>query len=222
MFAEGAGDVEAIPVLVRRLFKDHNLWGNVNLDPAVFRIGAVEGFSGRHAKRWLDKLSAARLRPNTEAILVVLDGDCENWENQRFCARDVACTLAHRAKEIGAGNVFSLGVVFACLEYESWFLAGLESLAGKKLADGRLGVRADAGGFAGNPESAPRGAKGELSRRMASGYKPTTDQALLTKLLDLDLLRKKNLKSFARLERAVVQLAAACQTGRHIATPPSR
>ena len=45
--------------------------------------------------------------------------------------------MAESAAKIGAGRDFSLAVVFACVEYETWLIAGTESLAGRTFKDGR-------------------------------------------------------------------------------------
>ena len=56
---------------------------------------------------------------------------------------------------------------------------------------------------------------------MAQGYKETSDQEPLTKLLldDLDLVRKRGMRSFRRLENALAQLVEACACGKHVVTP---
>jgi hypothetical protein len=54
----------------------------------------------------------------------------------------------------------------------------------------------------------------DAARREAS-------RAELNKLVDLEFVRHRGLRSFARLELAVRQLADACRTGKHVATPPS-
>jgi Domain of unknown function (DUF4276) len=221
LFVEGDGDVEAVPSLVKKLITEGDLWESVQLDNEPFRIGGVDKVSGRHQATWLKRLRAALKRPNLAGILVVLDGDARRWEGNAFCARDAACALVDRAKETGAGATYSLALVFACCEYETWPLAGLQSLAGKMLSDGRPGVREGTTPIVGDLESAPRGAKEALGKLMPNGYKPTLDQAELTKLLDLNEIRLRGLRSFARLESAIRQLCHACRTGQHVATPPS-
>jgi hypothetical protein len=209
--------------LVKRLLTDFGLWDLVQLDENPFRIGGVERISGKqdHQKHWIKHLRAALKRPNVGGVLIVLDGDAKSWEGQPFCAARAAQTLANRAKETGAGTTYSLGFVFACREYETWFLAGIESLAGKRLPDGRPGVQADPPKWDGDLEKEPRGAKEALRKTMPNGYKETLDQVELTRLLDLNQVRQRGLKSFARLEKAIKQLADACKTGTHVATPPS-
>jgi hypothetical protein len=109
-------------------------------------------------------------------------------------------------------------VVFARQEFESWLIAGIESLAGKRLPDGRMidkGAKAPQGDL----EENPRDAKGWFSTLIEGGYKPTRDQAALTDLVDLGAVRKCNLRSFRRLESAVAGLVSAIRNDKHTATP---
>ena len=221
LFVEGDGDVEAVPILVKRLLTEFALWDSVQLDKAAFRIGGVENVSGKNQERWGRRLNAALKRHDVGGILVILDGDARRWEGKPFCAAEAARELTDRARETGAGSVYSLGVVFACREFESWLLAGIESLAGQRLSDGRPGVRAGATAPKGDLEKVPRGAKEAIGKLMPSGYKETLDQAELTSLVDIGQIRQRGLRSFSRLEVAIQQLAQACKTGVHIATPPS-
>lgn len=221
LFVEGRGDVNAVPILVKKIVTEGGGWESMFLDPNPFRIRGVENLVLNANETWLKLLRAALKRPKVAGIVVVLDGDARRWEGRPFCAGQVACTLVERAKAVGAGRLFSLGFVFACCEFETWLLAGVESLAGKRLSDGRPGVAAGTQIFEGELEVAPRNAKGELGRLMNTGYKATLDQAELTTLLDLGVVRQRGLRSFVRLERAVKQLTDAGRTGEHIATPPS-
>jgi hypothetical protein len=108
------------------------------------------------------------------------------------------------------------------LEYETWLIAGVESLAGKPLPDGRPGVKAGAVAPSGNLEEAPRAAKGWLNANMDRGYKPAKDQKALTEMVDVELIRKRGLRSFRRLENAVEQLADAVRSEQHVVTPVER
>jgi hypothetical protein len=165
--------------------------------------------------------AAARTRKNLGGVLLLLDGDLRRFQGQPFCARDAGYYLSERARAAGAGSLFSAASVLALQEYESWLIAGIESLAGKSLPDGRPGVRAGTTLPGGDLEVAPRGAKEWLGRRMDSGYAPTTDQEPLTRLLveDLDPVRKQGMRPFARLEAAVKQLVDAIRSGKHVVTP---
>lgn len=88
------------------------------------------------------------------------------------------------------------------MEYDAWFLAAAESLAGQK------GVKRD---VVSPPEpEAVQDAKGWISKRMAPGrsYSPSTDQPALTAVFDMEVARK-GAPSFDKLCRAVECLLAA-------------
>ncbi len=225
LFVEGEGDEHAVPLLVKKLLTERNAWEHVSLDEQVFRVHGIENLTGRKAGNWVRFLQAAVKRRRVGGILLVLDGDrakvvnATTGDQEPFCAADVARRLAAEARSAGGGSTFSVACVFARQEYESWLLAGIESLRGKALSDGRPGVRADAEFAPRNTDEAPRGAKGELSRLMTNGYKATTDQVELTKLLSLESVRLAKSRSFKRLEDAVFQLCEAMRTGKQIVSP---
>src|SRR5207247_2623734 len=135
-----------------------------------------------------------------------------------FCAANVARSLASEAATVGGGANFSVAVVFARQEYESWLIAGIDSLAGQRLPDGRM-IAKDAKAPEGDVEENPRDAKGWFSAVIEGGYKPTRDQAALTDLVDLQAVRKRNLRSFKRLESALAGLVSAVRNEKHKATP---
>jgi hypothetical protein len=54
---------------------------------------------------------------------------------------------------------------------------------------------------------------------MSTGYKPTRDQAELTRLIDLDEIRSQGMRSFRRLESAVKEMVGAIRSGVHMVTP---
>ncbi len=72
-------------------------------------------------------------------------------------------------------------------------ISGPDSLAGKQAPDGRLIAR-HAKAPESNLEVGRRDAKGWLCDIVAVGYKPTRDQAALTKLVDIDTIRARNLR----------------------------
>jgi hypothetical protein len=109
--------------------------------------------------------------------------------------------------------------VFACQEFESWLIAGIESLAGKKLAEGRIEIPANLKPPEGDLELHPRDAKGWLNEHIPAGYKPSTDQEPLTRATDLNSIRQRNLRSFRRLESALRQVIESIRSGKHIVTP---
>ena len=101
---------------------------------------------------------------------------------------------------------------------ETWLIAGATSLAGRRSPDGRL-IKANAKTPRGDLEAGPRDAKGWLRGIIEGGYKPARDQAVLTKLVDLEAIRARELRSFRRLESAVSGLLQAIRTDKPITSP---
>jgi len=199
LFVEGEGEAEAVPKLVKRLLTEQNAWDAVSLDEQTFRVGGVNRLVKDKYREWKRKLAASLKRRNVGAVLLILDGDVKQFEGDVFCSAKVARSLASEAASVGGGVTFSVAVVFARQEYESWLIAGIDSLAGQRLPDGRL-IAKDAKAPQGDLEVTPRDAKGWFSAVIEGGYKPTRDQAALTDLLDLQAVRERKLRSFQRLE----------------------
>ena len=143
----------------------------------------------------------ARVRANSDVldqqfdrrlfhVLIVLDAD-----DDLPC--DKAPEILRRATT--ARNDRRIGVVLACREYEAWFLAAADSLAGHR----DLGSDTTAPA---NPEST-RNAKGWLAGRMAAGraYQETRDQPAFSSLFDLDQARR-GAPSFDKMWRTVEEL----------------
>jgi hypothetical protein len=220
LLVEGQGDADAAPVLVKKLLTEQHAWDAVVLDPHPLRVGDFSKLVKNDFAPWRRFLGAAGKRPNVGGCLLLLDGDSRGkFESVPFCAARGAQRLVEYARIVGAGTNFSLAVVFACMEFETWLLAGVESLAGRKLPDGRNGVQPDARPPDGDLETAPRDAKGWLNRLIKGGYNQTRDQADLTDMVDLNMVRQRELRSFRRLENAIGQIVAAIRTGNHTATP---
>jgi hypothetical protein len=169
-------------------------------------------------REWKRKLAASLKRRNVGGVLLVLDGDVKKVEGDVFCAAKVARSLASEAASVGGGVTFSVAVVFARQEYESWLIAGIDSLAGQRLSDGRM-IAKNAKAPEGDLEESPRNAKGWFSGVIEGGYKPTRDQGALTDLVDLKAIRKRKLRSFRRLESALAGLVSAVRNDKHTATP---
>jgi hypothetical protein len=151
-------------------------------------------------------------------VLAVYDGDLSSFppgSGSTFCASTAAKSLAAAAAESGAGKMFSLAVVFACEEYETWLVAGARSLMGQRLKDGRPALRPNTTLPAGDFE---RHAKRWLKQNCPN-YRPASDQSALTELLDLACVREQGLRSFRRFEHAIDQLLNAIAGGSHICTP---
>jgi hypothetical protein len=209
LFVEGEGEADAVPTLVRRLLEQGPAYHDwLLLDDKPFRVGSVEKLVKEDFKDWKRLLGASLKRPDVGGVLLILDGDCERITGKAFCAGEMAKSLAAQATHVGAGKLFSVAVVFARQEYESWLIAGIASVAGQALPDGRL-ISPDARAPDGDLEESPRDAKRWLGKVVEGGYKPTRDQAAVTKLIDLDAIRARNLRSFRRLESAISSLRTA-------------
>jgi hypothetical protein len=176
LFVEGEGESDAVPNLVKRILTEQNAWDAVFLDENTFRVGEVSKLVKNKYDHWKRKLAASLKRPNVGGVLLLLDGDVKKIGGEEFCAAKVARSLAGEAKAAGGGARCSVAVVFARQEYESWLIAGVASLAGKRLPDGRI-IAADAKPPAGDVEEGPRNAKGWFSGVVEGGYKPTRDQS---------------------------------------------
>jgi hypothetical protein len=59
------------------------------------------------------------------------------FQHVQVCARRVASMLGQDARAARAGEAYSLGSVFAMKEFETWLLAGIESLRGVPLRRAR-------------------------------------------------------------------------------------
>ena len=219
LFVEGDGDALAVPVLVKRLIAHLDAWDCLFLDPRPFVVGGVNRLFKNDCRNWLRWLGAAAKRGTIGAILLVLDGDAPRIHGERFCAANVARQLAQEATRARGGDLFSVAVVFACQEYESWLIAGVESLSGRPLKDGRPGVPSGTRPPAQDLESAPRNAKGWLNKVIESGYSPVRDQALLTEMVDLELIRNRPMRSFRRLESAISAVVSAVRNQSHVVSP---
>jgi hypothetical protein len=193
------------------------------LDDNPIVVGGLHALTGaKRAKEWTRFLGVAGLRMKKDGggILALVDGDADQFEGDPFCPGKSARLLVSRGQPIGAGALFSLACVFARQEFESWLIGGIESLSGKTVPpDNRPLVRAGTQYDVADPEQAPRGAKQWLGARMAGGYKETTDQAALTRLVDLAEIRSRGLRSFQCLERAIDRLIDAFRKDVRVLSP---
>jgi hypothetical protein len=121
LFVEG----DALPTLVKRLLTEQNAWDILSLDEDTFRVGEVNNLVKDKYREWKRKLAASLKRRNVGGMLLVLDGDAKKVGANEFCAGVVAKSLAKKAVEVGGGLKFSVAVVFARQEYESWLIAGV-------------------------------------------------------------------------------------------------
>ncbi len=186
---EGEGEVEALPILLRRIAGEHGLFVDT---PRPIRIPRNRIVKADELERAI-KLAAGQARDNGH-ILVLLDADDD-------CPAELAPHLLQRATDAQPGR--PTWIVMAKSEYESWFVAAAQSIAGNRdIAPDALAPP--------DPESI-RDAKGWISRQMPPGrtYRPTRDQAALTAVFDLDAARSA--PSFDKLWRSVTALLGVTQ-----------
>lgn len=221
LFGEGDGEKRALPAITSRLISELNAWQDVSLDADTMIVGELPALLKNDCADWRRYLKIARKRKEFGGVLLVLDGDCskKSLRGEEFCAKAFAPRLAKVAVDEGAGTIFSVAVVFACLEFESWLIAGIESLAGRDLPNPATRVEPGTKPPEGDLENSPRDAKGWLGKHMANGYSAPRDQAVLARAVDLNLVRSKGMRSFTRFESAVLQLVTSFQQGVFVATP---
>jgi hypothetical protein len=197
---EGAGDMEAVPLLLRRILTARERW-----DWTVGQAKKAGGI-GSFRKRAEEFLRYAARESGCGGILILLDLD-------DGCASDEAHTLAGLARSLDLA--VPVAVVLACREYEAWFLASLPALAGHD--------DLPAGLVYSGPVEGPRGVKEWLTSQLPPGraYKETIHQARFTARLDFDLARQHS-RSFQRLWHAVDQVLEAAATGRRGEVSPWR
>lgn len=186
---EGHGEVEAVPVLVRKLAE-------------LMRLAHVEvGRPMRVASDLLRRreglqraVQRARFLPGCRAALVLFDADDD-------CPKTLAPSLRRWVTE--AAGEFPSAVVLAHREYEAWFLASLESLRGQR----GIGPQAV---WDRDPESV-RGAKEALSREMSGSraYSELLDQPALTAMADWKLVHQR-CRSFRKMSKETRRLFIAC------------
>jgi Domain of unknown function (DUF4276) len=184
---EGFGEVEAVPVLVRRLRDAAQAFVlDVNQPIRKRRSDLADETQLRKAVRLAQK------QEGCGAILIIFDSD-------KDCPAELGPTVQAWAQD-EAGNLPCV-VVLAHHEYEAWFLAAIESLRGTR------GVRADASSHE-EPER-PRGAKEQLEQRLVDGrsYSAAADQTAMTAKFDMARAYRR-CRSFRRMVRAFGLLAA--------------
>ncbi len=166
---EGEGEVEALPILVRRIAAriDPGLYVQVPRPVRVKRTRLGTQFGD--LQNGVEVVVGEIQQPG--AILALFDADDD-------CPATFGPAL--RAQLLSLRSDIPLGVVLAKREYEAWFLAAAESLRGRRGLPADLEAPAD-------PESI-RDAKGWLRRRMPAARKYTerSDQPALSALFDID------------------------------------
>ena len=188
---EGKGEVEAVPILIRRVAAMHC--------PEIFPVVSTPVRFSRNKVLKTGELEhavgiAAQRIQRQGGILIILDSDDD-------CPAELAPTLIHQIAPVF--RKMPIAVVLAKYEFEAWFLAAAESLRGKR------GLKNDI-----NPPDNPeaiRGAKEWLYQRMKTGYtyREKRDQPALTALFDMEQARQAD--SFDKCYRDIVYLLEELQ-----------
>ncbi len=184
---EGHGDVQAVPVLLRRLQQE--LRPDLYLDiPRPIRVGRYRLVKEGELERVVELVARQLKRPC--AILVLVDANDD-------CPKDLAPAMLARAQE--ARSDLPIGMVLAKHEFEAWFLAAIESLSGNRGLPDTASAPPD-------PESV-RDAKGYLRKLMTGGrtYSETVDQPALAARFDMQLARQRSV-SFDKCWRELKRL----------------
>jgi hypothetical protein len=190
---EGHGETDAIRNLATRL------WADLGLPPIVW-APPIRGKDLKTQAGVLRSCEILRSHGDCERALILRDADDVD-DCPATSGPETAAWIA------GAKLPFPVAVVLARREYEAWFLASLPAIAGREI---RPGIVISAGTvFEGDPEE-KRHAKGWLTAHYPSGkaYRPSTDQLVLTRMLDFAMVRVRGVRSFGTLERALRFLAA--------------
>ena len=198
---EGHGEVDAVPVLLRRLRDLAQVY------PLEVNSPIRRHYSDFFDEQQVRKAMRIALKQDCDAILLMVDGDGDH-----DCPRVQAPKILGWAQAEAAGK--PCAVVMAYREFEAWFLASIESLRGKR------GIRADAESHP-DPEE-PRGAKAQLEERMKAGrsYSETADQPAISAEFDMKPTYEK-CRSFRHLVKVFGELSTAGGSAPTIAWPPT-
>ena len=183
---EGHGDVEAVPILIRRIAE--SLYPElVVVIPRPIRIHRNKVVKEDKLEREVQLV--ARSIGGHGAIFIILDSDDD-------CPAELGPELLDRALQV-QGNL-PIAVVLAKCEFEAWFLAAAESLREQRGLRNNIHPPND-------PETI-RGAKEWLSVQMEGTrrYSERFDQPALTARFDLEQARRAD--SFDKCYREIVRL----------------
>lgn len=171
---EGHGEVAAVPVLLRRIAGCLGIFDCDIRTPHRIGRDHMTGPKVANAVRMQQSVVGS-----AGLVIVLYDSDDDVPD----------AVVAATRQQLGEGLVQAL-VFVAVREFESWFLAGIESLRD-------AGSVTDDASFGGDPE-APRDAAGRLESLMTESYKKTLHQARFTARFDIQKAseRSPSLRTF--------------------------
>ena len=183
---EGPGDVAALPELLGRILLER--FNRTDVIVAQGKSGVVTANGRQKLESKLENfLQHAQNKPECDAILVLLDADDD-------CPVNLAQGILKRCEQLGLTS--PVEIVCAHREYESWFLASLDTIKGQR------GI-SDTAALSHGAEDV-QNPKQWITDQMPPGqaYKETTHQASLTQHIDLGMAHS-NSRSFRRLCHAL-------------------
>lgn len=183
---EGQGDVEAVPIVVRRIASEIVPDVETRVATAI-RLPKSKLVKPGELEKAVE--FAIRKTSGHGGVLIVLDADDD-------CPAQTGPKLLGRA--VGVRAHVSVSAIIAKREFESWFIAAAESIAGHVGLKVVLEVPPE-------PEEI-RGAKEWLTERMegSRSYSPTLDQPALARTFDMQLALRAG--SFEKFHREVKRL----------------
>lgn len=193
LVVEGHGEVEATPILVRRVL--HERYGIYNWDCEVHRRGGIGHLSGNGWANF-DRYLLAAYKERLPILWLTDNDDGE-------CASKLVHAFYERARIVGIQQ--PMGFCFWRREYESMFLYdppavarrfGLQSFAPRK-----------------NPDDL-RGVKEYVTKHLSRGqcYKETLDQSAITAVMDLQKVLD-GYKCFQHFEKVLLWLVQQSNPG---------
>jgi hypothetical protein len=194
---EGHGEVQALPVLIRRILQCANVQIGVDI-PEPIRTKRDRFINKQDEYQKVLRLAAAKARGAPILILLDADDDCPVMLSRQI-EENIRNTV---------GNI-NVGVVIANREFESWFLASVTTLVGQRKLEVNLTVPSYSEDI--------RNCKGWLSERMTYGYREILDQAAFANSI-CPSLATMNSRSFEKFSKEVMRLLGLPNTFSKLAT----
>ncbi|MEW2632476.1 DUF4276 family protein [Streptomyces sp. NPDC048389] len=185
---EGEGEISALPVLLRRLMYEAEIWDADIQPPFLVDRGRLVRPGGLEAAVEAQARRVPAEHPGGILVVIDADDDCPASLGPSLLARVQAARPDRRT-----------AVVLANREFEAWFLASAPSLGGRAGLTEHLEIPP-------NSETL-RDCKGWLTHHRRDGvrYRPRVDQPALTQDMDLALARA-NSPSFNKFCRDITYL----------------
>jgi hypothetical protein len=170
---EGHGEQQAVPILLRRIAAHTNARQVPRINPPI-RVKSGSFLNDEHYFAKYVGMAAHKAAQENGTVLILLDCDDD-------CPAPLGPSLLARAKAVRDDVKYI--VALAHSEFETWFIAAIESL--------------NAGGVPPREIEGIRNAKGWLGEKMRISYDPITHQHQFAREFDLELAQRSD--SFKRL-----------------------